>query len=66
MHAEGIGRIISPETLRRRISSPGDKLAKHYDILFRELSKRGRLKTVLQAHEDLATIGVKTSPYETD
>jgi hypothetical protein len=66
MNGVGISRPISPETLRQRVNHPDDKLAKHYDILFRELRKSGRLKAVLQAHEDLATIDVKTSPYEAD
>ena len=71
IHTAGVGRVIDPEALRRRIAGPtqgrgADKLAKHYNIVFRELRKPGRLKAVLQAHEDLATIRVKTSPYETE
>ena len=75
MHAEGVGRTLDPEALRQRVNRPTqgrrtDKLAKHYQILLRELRKPGRREAVLQAHQmlqtDPATIRVETSVSKTD
>jgi hypothetical protein len=70
MHAEGVGRMIDPEALRQRVNRPTDKLAKHYQILLRELRKPGGREAVVQAHQmlqtDPATIRVETSVSETD
>ena len=49
LHAGGVRRTVDPEALRRRVNHPtkgagADKLAKHYEILFRELRKPGRLE----------------------
>jgi hypothetical protein len=65
--AARVGVSLDVEALRRRVNSPRDRLAVHYKLMFRLMSKPQNRAAILKANATIAapsaTIRGKTSPH---